>query len=42
MHEIGIIKNIFELVLREIQKAGPKKVNGKHLVIGELTGTMGE
>lgn len=42
MHEIGITKNMFNLVLEEAEKAGAKKVSRIDLVIGEMTGAVGE
>lgn len=42
MHEIGITKNMFDLVLEEAGKAGARKVSRIDLVIGEMTGAVGE
>ena len=42
MHEIGITKNMFEIVLKEATKVGARKVRKINLIIGEMTGVMGE
>jgi hydrogenase nickel incorporation protein HypA/HybF len=42
MHELGITQNMFDLVLEEAEKAGARKVCQVDLVIGELTGAVGE
>lgn len=41
MHEIGITRNMFELVLKEAEKADARKVSKIDLVIGEMTGALG-
>ena len=40
MHEIGITRNMFNLVLEEAGKAGAQKVTRIDLVIGEMTGAI--
>lgn len=40
MHEIGITRNMFNLVLKEAEKAGAKTVSKINLVIGEMTGAV--
>jgi len=42
MHEIGITREMFDLVLKEAEKAGARKVDKIDLVIGEMTGAVGE
>jgi len=42
MHEIGIARNMFNLVLEEARKVDAKKVYRIDLVIGEMTGAVGD
>ena len=42
MHELSITQSMFELVLEQAEKAGARKVEKINLVIGEMTGVVGE
>jgi len=42
MHEIGITRNMFDLVSKEAGKAGAKTVRKVDLVIGEMTGAVAD
>ena len=42
MHEMAITQSMFDLVLQHAEKAGARKVGKINLVIGELTGVVGE
>ena len=42
MHELGITRSMYELVLKEAEKGGARRVKRIDLVIGEMTGAMGE
>ena len=42
MHELAITQSMFDLVLQQAEKAGAKKVGKINLVIGEMTGVVGE
>ena len=42
MHELAITQSMFELVLEQAKKAGAKKVGKINLVIGEMTGVVGD
>lgn len=42
MHELAITQNMFDLVLEQAAKVGAKKVGKINLVIGEMTGVVGE
>ena len=42
MHELTITQNMFDLVLEQANKAGAKKVGKINLVIGEMTGVVGD
>jgi len=42
MHELSITQSMFDLVLEQAQKADAKKVVNINLVIGEMTGVVGE
>jgi len=42
MHELAITKSILDLVLEQAEKAGAKEVVRINLVIGEVTGVVGE
>ena len=42
MHELAITQSMFDLVLDHAEKAGAKKVGRINLVIGEMTGVVGE
>ena len=42
MHELAITQSMFDLVLEQAGKAGAGKVGKINLVIGEMTGVVGE
>ena len=42
MHELAITQSMLDLVLKEAEKAGAKKVGKINLVIGEMTGVVDE
>ena len=42
MHEMAITQSMFDLVLQHAEEAGTRKVGKINLVIGELTGVVGE
>jgi len=42
MHELAITQNMFDLVLEQAEKAEAKKVGKINLVIGEMTGVVGD
>ena len=42
MHEMAITRSMFDLVLQYAEQAGAKRVGKINLVIGELTGVVGE
>lgn len=42
MHEIGITRNMFDLVLEEAEEAGARTVSKVNLVIGEMTGAVAD
>ncbi len=42
MHELAITQSMFDLVLEQARKAEAKKVGKINLVIGEMTGVVGE
>ncbi len=42
MHELTITQSMFELVLEQAKKAEAKKVGKINLVIGEMTGVVGD
>ncbi len=42
MHELAITQSMFELVLEQAEKAKAKKVDKINLVIGEMTGVIGD
>ena len=42
MHEMAITQSMFDLVLQHAEKAGAGRVGKINLVIGELTGVVGE
>jgi hydrogenase nickel incorporation protein HypA/HybF len=42
MHELGITQSMLNLVLEQAEKAGAKEVGKINLVIGEMTGVVGE
>ncbi len=42
MHELSITQNIFDLVLEQAKKNQAKKVIKINLVIGEMTGVVGD
>lgn len=40
MHELSITKTMLDLVVEQAQENGAKKVEGIHLVIGEMSGVV--
>ena len=42
MHELAITKSILDLVLEQAERAGAKEVVKINLVIGEMTGVVGD
>ncbi len=42
MHELAITQSMFDLVLEQAKKVGAKKVGKINLVIGEMTGVVGD
>ena len=42
MHEMAITQSMFDLVLQHAEKAGAERVEKISLVIGEMTGVVGE
>ena len=42
MHELAITQSMFDLALEQAEKAGARKVGTINLVIGEMTGVVGE
>ncbi len=42
MHELTITQSMFDLVLEQAKKAEAKKVGKINLVIGEMTGVVGD
>jgi len=42
MHELAITQSMFNLVLEQAEKAEAKKVGKINLVIGEMTGVVGD
>ena len=42
MHELAITQSMFDLVLEQAGKAGARKVSRINLVIGEMTGVVGD
>ena len=42
MHELSITQSMFDLVLEQATKANAKKVGSINLVIGEMTGVVGD
>jgi hydrogenase nickel incorporation protein HypA/HybF len=42
MHELSITQSLFDLVLDQANKAGVKKVSVINLVIGDMTGIVGD
>ena len=42
MHELAITQSMFDLVLEQAKKAEAKKVGKINLVIGEMTGVVGD
>ena len=42
MHELAITQSMFDLVLEQTEKADAKKVGKINLVIGEMTGVVGD
>ena len=42
MHELAITQSMLDLVLEQTEKAGAKEVGKINLVIGEMTGVVGD
>lgn len=42
MHELAITQSMFDIVLKQAEKAQAKKVTRINLVVGEMTGVVGE
>jgi len=42
MHELAITQSMFDLVMEQARKAGAKRVGKVNLVIGEMTGVVGD
>jgi hydrogenase nickel incorporation protein HypA/HybF len=42
MHELAITQSMFDIVLKQAEKAQAKKVTKINLVIGEMTGVVGD
>jgi hydrogenase nickel incorporation protein HypA/HybF len=42
MHELAITQSMLNLVLEQAEKAGAKEVGKINLVVGEMTGVVGE
>ena len=42
MHELAITQNMFDLIIEQAEKAEAKKIGEINLVIGELTGVVGD
>ena len=42
MHELSITENILKIALRHAEQAGAKRITKLNLVIGELSGAVGE
>ncbi|MDD5189888.1 MAG: hydrogenase maturation nickel metallochaperone HypA [Dehalococcoidales bacterium] len=42
MHELAITQSLFEIVLEHARQAKAKKVKSVNLVIGEMTGVVGD
>ena len=42
MHELAVTQSMFELVMEQAQKVGAKKVGRINLVVGELSGIVGD
>ena len=42
MHELAITQSMFDLILEQAKKAKAKKVGKINLVIGEMTGVVGD
>ncbi|ADJ26696.1 hydrogenase nickel insertion protein HypA [Dehalogenimonas lykanthroporepellens BL-DC-9] len=40
MHEMAVTQSLLDIVIKEAEKAGAKKVNAVNLVIGELSGLV--
>ncbi|MFN2270088.1 MAG: hydrogenase maturation nickel metallochaperone HypA, partial [Anaerolineae bacterium] len=42
MHELSITESILKIALRHAEQAGAKRITRLNLVIGELSGVVGE
>ena len=42
MHELAITQDMFDLIIEQAEKAEAKKIGKVNLVIGELTGVVGD
>lgn len=42
MHELSITQNILDIALEKAQEAGAKEIKKVNLVIGEMTGVVGD
>lgn len=42
MHELSITQNMFDLVMEESRKAGATNIKAINVVIGEMTGVVGD
>ncbi len=42
MHELAITQSMFDLIMEQAKEAGAKKVGKINLVIGEMTGGVGD
>ena len=42
MHELSITQSLFDVVMEQAKQSGAKKVGSINLVIGEMTGVVGD
>ena len=42
MHEFAVTQSLFEIVLKQAENAGAKKITGVNMVLGALTGVVGD
>ena len=42
MHELSVTQSLFDIVLEQAKKSGAKKVAGINVVIGAMTGIVGD
>ena len=42
MHELAITQSLFDIVLEQAKQSGAKKIGRINLVIGEMTGVVGD